>query len=376
MEGSGWKLEGLEWVDRSTIDAKLLPLLDVVEGRLPIYLNCETPMDVLHGLAIAKENGFLAQTVLMIGASCWKVSDQIKEAGVRGVVLPLQLEHTERAPFAEEDTVTLLPEHFAEKGIPFALRSANSTTESLWYQAARCVALGVDRQQALEAITTMPADLIGLGSDVGSLEPGHHANIVLLSGDPLSLQSTVQYVFVEGRMIYDRSQDTRLQPARGRGARGRLRRRARRHGHPRGRAQGRRGDPRHCHPGASMLTILPLLLAAAPVGDAVLVRAGTIHLVGDGTVLKDGALLIEDGKIVEVGTSKRRLACARSTTARMPPSSRASSRPTAATGRARQLHAPRRRCCAPPTTSTSSRATAAPSRAASPRPTWPRRTIA
>ena len=46
-----------------------------------------------------------------------------------------------------------------------------------------------------------------------------------------------------------------------------------------------------------MLTILPLLLAAAPVGDAVLVRAGTIHLVGDGTVLKDGALLIEDGKI-------------------------------------------------------------------------------
>ena len=50
-----------------------------------------------------------------------------------------------------------------------------------------------------------------------------------------------------------------------------------------------------------MLTILPLLLAAAPVGDAVLVRAGTIHLVGDGTVLKGGALLIEDGKIVEVG---------------------------------------------------------------------------
>ena len=211
MEGSGWKVEGLEWVDRATIDEKLSPLLDVVEGRLPVYLNCESPMDVLHGLAIARENGFLAQTVLMIGPSCWKVSDQIKEAGVRGVVLPLQLEHTEREPFAEEDTVTLLPKHFAEKGISFALRSANSTTEALWYQAARCVALGVDRQQALEAITTMPADLIGLGGDVGSLEPGHHANIVLLDGDPLSLQSSVQFVIIEGRMVYDRSQDTRLQ---------------------------------------------------------------------------------------------------------------------------------------------------------------------
>ena len=33
----------------------------------------------------------------------------------------------------------------------------------------------------------------------------------LLDGDPLSLQSSVQFVIIEGRMVYDRSQDTRLQ---------------------------------------------------------------------------------------------------------------------------------------------------------------------
>jgi hypothetical protein len=168
-------------------------------------------MDVLHGLEIAKENGFLSQTVLLIGPSCWKVSDEIKASGVRGIILPSALEHTERAPFADEDTVTLLPTHFAEKEIAFALASQNSTTEALWFQAARCVALGVERETALAAITKGPAEVIGLGSEVGTIEKGKHGNLVLLSGDPLSLQTQVRFVFIEGKLVYDRSTDSRLQ---------------------------------------------------------------------------------------------------------------------------------------------------------------------
>jgi imidazolonepropionase-like amidohydrolase len=211
MTGSGWIVEGLEAVPRASIDSKILPLLAIVEGRISVYMACSTPMDVLHGLEIAKENGFLAQTVLLLGPTCWKVSDEIKAAGVRGVILSSTLEHTERAPFAEEDTVTVLPTHFAEKGIPFALASQNSTTESLWFQAARCVALGVDREVALAAITSGPAEVIGLSSEVGTIEKGKHGNLVLLSGDPLSLQTQVRYVFIEGELTYDRTTDTRLQ---------------------------------------------------------------------------------------------------------------------------------------------------------------------
>ncbi len=211
MTGNGWVVEGLEAVPRASIDSKLLPLLDIVEGRISVYLVCSTPMDVLHGLEIARENGFLSQTVLLIGPTCWKVSDQIKAAGVRGVILPSTLEHTERAPFADEDTVTLLPEHFTEKEIPLALASLNSTTQPLWFQAARCVALGVDRETALAAITSGPAKVIGLENDVGTIEKGKHGNLVLFSGDPLSLQSQVRYVFIEGKMVYDRATDSRLQ---------------------------------------------------------------------------------------------------------------------------------------------------------------------
>jgi len=50
-----------------------------------------------------------------------------------------------------------------------------------------------------------------------------------------------------------------------------------------------------------MLSLLTFLLFAAPGGDAVVLRAGTIHLVHDGQVLTDSAILVEDGKIVAIG---------------------------------------------------------------------------
>ena len=50
-----------------------------------------------------------------------------------------------------------------------------------------------------------------------------------------------------------------------------------------------------------MLSLLTFLLLAAPGGDAVVLRAGTIHLVQDGQVLTNSAILVEDGKIVAIG---------------------------------------------------------------------------
>ena len=50
-----------------------------------------------------------------------------------------------------------------------------------------------------------------------------------------------------------------------------------------------------------MLSLLTFLLLAAPGGDAVVLRAGTIHLVQDGQVLTDSAILVKDGKIVAIG---------------------------------------------------------------------------
>ncbi|MCZ6596077.1 MAG: hypothetical protein O7B99_00395, partial [Planctomycetota bacterium] len=82
MGGSAWKVEDLELVPRGEIDEKQEPLLDLLEGKYAVYFYCGAPMDVPRALEIARENGFLARTTLILDEDCWKAADLIAEAGV------------------------------------------------------------------------------------------------------------------------------------------------------------------------------------------------------------------------------------------------------------------------------------------------------
>ena len=208
MGGSAWIVEGLERIPRGLIDEKLEPLLDVVEGRLPVWFHCGEPMDVALAIEVATANGFLDGTTLVVDPPCWKAADEIAAAGV-SVVLDGELMHIARDPVSGEEIETFVPDVYREKGIPFALHSENSSSQSLWYQAAFCVGQGMDRGEALASITTVPAEMLGLSDRVGSLQVGRDGKIVLYSGDPLSVTSFVEYVLLDGELVYDRSQDVR-----------------------------------------------------------------------------------------------------------------------------------------------------------------------
>jgi hypothetical protein len=208
MEGTAWKVDGLELIPRGAIDEKQAPLLDVVEGRRQVFFYCERPMDVPRALEIARENGFLARTTLVIDEACWEAADLIAEAGVP-VVLDGDLMHVRRDPLTGEELETFVPGVLQQNGIRFALSSRNSNTNSLWYQAALAVGQGLDREAALDAVTRVPAEILGMGRSVGTLEVGKLGNVVLLTGDPLSVTSWVERVVIEGREVYDRRTDIR-----------------------------------------------------------------------------------------------------------------------------------------------------------------------
>jgi imidazolonepropionase-like amidohydrolase len=209
MEGSAWKVAGLEAIPRGEIDEKQEPLLALVEGKLPAFIYCGRPADVLRALEIARENGFLARTTLVLGPTCWKAADVIAEAGVP-VILDAELISVELDPITGEEKETFVPGVFKKKNVRFALSSANATSESLWYQAALSVGYGISRTDAIAAVTTVPAEILGLGKRVGSLEVGKDGNVLLFSGDPLSVTSWVEHVVIEGREVYDRSKDIRV----------------------------------------------------------------------------------------------------------------------------------------------------------------------
>jgi imidazolonepropionase-like amidohydrolase len=209
MGGTAWKVEGLELIPRGEIDEKQEPLLALVEGRLPAFFYCARPMDVSRALDIARTNGFLARTTLVCDTACWKAVDLIAQAGVP-VVLEGPLVQIERDPINGREITTFVPKVFADKKVRFALSSSNTTTESLWFQAATAVGLGLSRDVALKSVTRVPSELLGLQKRVGSLEVGKDGNVLLFSGDPLLVTSFVEHVIVEGQPVYDRSKDIRV----------------------------------------------------------------------------------------------------------------------------------------------------------------------
>ena len=68
----------------------------------------------------------------------------------------------------------------------------------------------IDRAHAISWITSNPAKAIGVGDKTGSLEPGKMADVVLWSGDPFSVYTKADKVFIDGALVYDRS-DPRYQ---------------------------------------------------------------------------------------------------------------------------------------------------------------------
>jgi Imidazolonepropionase and related amidohydrolases len=76
-------------------------------------------------------------------------------------------------------------------------------------EAAKALAAGqkagldLDRQRAIQWITLNPAIALGIGDQVGSIEPGKMADIVIWSDDPFSVYAKAEKVFIDGHLKFD-----------------------------------------------------------------------------------------------------------------------------------------------------------------------------
>ncbi len=62
---------------------------------------------------------------------------------------------------------------------------------------------GLSQQEALKAATLGPAELLGLQSQIGSLEVGKLANLIVLDGSPFETETSIDTVYVEGSAVYE-----------------------------------------------------------------------------------------------------------------------------------------------------------------------------
>ena len=67
------------------------------------------------------------------------------------------------------------------------------------------------KEDALKALTVVPAEILGVDSFVGSLEKGKDGDVIILTGDPLKNGTWVDTTIVNGEVVYERGKDEKLE---------------------------------------------------------------------------------------------------------------------------------------------------------------------
>ena len=99
----------------------------------------------------------------------------------------------------------------SKAGVMFAFSSGGyDNVRLIPFQAAMSVAWGLNRDEAIKALTINAAKIFGADKAVGSLEVGKVANLVVVSGDPLEIRSRIQHGVIAGREIQLESKHTEL----------------------------------------------------------------------------------------------------------------------------------------------------------------------
>lgn len=193
---------------------KVQPLLDAAAGKLPIIFYCERPGDVLRAIELVKELK-LKDITLLLGGTAYRARGAVAKEKYK-VVLQPGVVHRRLDVDTGRETITAIPRALRKAGLTFSLtpsagRRGGGTADQLWYQAALAIKWGLSREDALKAITLWPARDLGLAKRIGSIEVGKDADMVLLSGEPFSVRTFVEKVWIDGKSVYRRDKDEWLE---------------------------------------------------------------------------------------------------------------------------------------------------------------------
>ena len=178
-------------------DLKLEALAPVVRGELPVLAFADRARDIRNAVEFCEKQKL--KMILAGGGEAYKVKDLLRSKDVPVILRPmLSLSEEEDDPYDRELSQ---PAELAAGGVKFAIASFdNSFARRLGQNAANAVAYGLPYDQALRAVTINPAQIFGLGSQIGTLEQGKIANVIVTNGDPLELTTDVKFLFIRGQL--------------------------------------------------------------------------------------------------------------------------------------------------------------------------------
>ena len=188
-------------------DVKLEAMAPVVRGQLPVLVFADRARDIRNAVEFCDKQKL--KMILAGGEEAYKLKELLRSKNVAVILRPmLSLPGEEDDPY---DRLLTQPAELSAAGVKFAIGSFdNSFARRLGQNAANAAAHGLSHDEALKAVTVYPAQILGLSDQVGTLDTGKIANVIVTDGDPLELTTDVKYLFIRGQLTSTDNRHKRL----------------------------------------------------------------------------------------------------------------------------------------------------------------------
>jgi imidazolonepropionase-like amidohydrolase len=201
---------------RPVVPRSIAAIIPVIQGKTTLIFHADSAQNIRRVLTICRE--FKLRPVIEGGLEAYRVADELKAENAT-VLLSLNLPQPPPLPrkgaddnTAFENTLQLLRYRanvprtaatLAKVGVPFALTTAGmESPASAPQNVRRLIAAGLSEDQAIDAFTETPARIFGVERQMGTLETGKIANVIVVSGGTLfDGKGKLRHVFVDGHPV-------------------------------------------------------------------------------------------------------------------------------------------------------------------------------
>ena len=176
-------------------DLKLEALAKVVEGELPMMIMADDARDIKRAMTFAEEQSI--EMILLSGRDAWKEKELLAERNIPVILGPtLTLPRTEDEAYDKPLTAA---SELQAAGVRVIFASYNSANSRLLpYEVGNAVGRGLAWEEGLKGITLYPAELFGVADELGSIEEGKRANLIITDGDPLEIRTEIRHLLIDG----------------------------------------------------------------------------------------------------------------------------------------------------------------------------------
>ena len=175
-------------------------------SRFFVYVNREA--DIRQVLIMARKTGI--RVALVGAAEAWRMADELAAAKV-----PVFIDAMDNLPgsFEQLGATDENAARLQRAGVSVSFINSNDASHNarkVRQIAGNAVANGLPWEAGLAGITSAPAKALGVDGQIGSIEVGKTADLVLWTGDPLDVSSTAEVMWLAGKNTPLVSRQTRL----------------------------------------------------------------------------------------------------------------------------------------------------------------------